>query len=194
MNYLLLKYKDFGKAILERIDLENKCAGQNCDSKYVNEHSVRFNKIFGKGTFPSLDEDICKADLHFFKFLEFQGLEEKEENKDYYYYTTPCQTNLNKESTCPTLLIKSKDFNPTADDIPKLCGVYNSSILYNAKCSDLNKTCLDKVYSNGAYPFEKNEKFFLLNVQLNYPILLTAVIYFSGKFFFKNSENHIPFL
>lgn len=150
------KYKEFGKAVLERIDLENECAGKNCDSKYINEHSVLFDKIFGKGTFPSLDEDICKGNLHFFKFLEFQGLEEKEENKE--YYTTPCQTNLNKESTCPTLLIKSKDFNPTAEDIPNLCGVYNSSILYNAKCSDPNKTCLDNVYSNGAYPFEKNKK------------------------------------
>lgn len=76
------KYKEFGKAILERIDLETECEDKNCDADYVKSHSVLFNAIFGEDTFPDLSDDVCKIETSFFKFLGSEAKLRDQENKD----------------------------------------------------------------------------------------------------------------
>ena len=154
------KYKEFGDAVLERINLENECESKNCDASYVKEHSAKFNKIFGENTFPSFSDDVCKIDNSFSYFLGVPAKAAVEEEESNGYYSTPCRAHLDKEGTCPTILLKTKDFNPTAETFEKMCGVYNASTLYNAKCDDPKIPCIDKeVYSNGNYAFDDKEKF-----------------------------------
>ena len=76
------KYKEFGKAIPERIDLETECEDKNCDADYVKSHSVLFNAIFGEDTFPDLSDDVCKIETSFFKFLGSEAKLRDQENKD----------------------------------------------------------------------------------------------------------------
>ena len=154
------KYKEFGEAVRERINLENECENKNCDESYVKEHSVKFTKLFGEDTFSSFSDDVCKIDNSISYFLGIptkSALEEEEESNG--YYTTPCRAHLDKESICPTILLKTKEFNPTSETFDKLCGVYNASTLYNSNCDDIKKPCIDKeVYSNGNYAFDDKEK------------------------------------
>lgn len=147
INQLLAleKYKEFGKAILEQIDLETECEDKNCDADYVKSHSVLFNAIFGENTFPNLSDDVCKIETSFFKFLGSEAKLRDQENKDPYgYFTKPCRAYLDKEGICPSILVKSDTFNPSLSDFEKLCGVYNESILYNAECTD-KRLCVDSV-------------------------------------------------
>ena len=109
---------------------------------------MKFTKLFGEDTFPSFSDDVCKIDNSFSYFLGIptkSALEEEEESNG--YYTTPCRAHLNKESICPTILLKTKEFNPTSETFDKLCGVYNASTLYNSNCDDIKSHALIRKYT-----------------------------------------------
>ena len=146
------EYKEFGDAVLERIDLEKECANKNCDASTVEKKSQKFTKVFGS-TFPSLSDAECQITAAKKRLIDIFKINKL--NLDN-VYSTPCRTELYKEGTCPATIIKSSTFNPKGSSMEKYCGVKNSSILYDAEGD--TDGYLDSLYSSGPFAFDDKNK------------------------------------
>ena len=148
------EYKDFGEAIKERLYLEKECGNRACSENFINQYSVKFDKLF-KGYFPSLTENVCK----------FESPLDK--NTD--YFTRKCITEMFNMVDCPTIIEEKRDSDGNLpNDFEKYCGKTDDNLYFQQECRNKNgKNCIDELYyTKNKYPFdEMNEKaqFFIDN-------------------------------
>lgn len=71
-------------------------------------------------------------------------------------YGQPCRSEMQQNWRCPSLLLVNQTTPSSVFD--ELCGVKNSSILYNVECSEDSTACLDSIYDHPIYPYD-NPKF-----------------------------------
>lgn len=142
------KYKELGEALKERIELEKKCKYVNCDSDYVKENSVKWNKIFGT-TFPDLNENVCKLSSSFFDI--FKG-------EDTSLNVNPCRAYMYNLGLCPASVYKTNNYFPVIEDFEEFCESYDNEHLLFSQTCDKKGVCLDSLYENPPYAFEDLEK------------------------------------
>ena len=132
------KYKEFGEAIKERIEFENRCKDLNCP-----ETTPKFDKIF-KGYFPSFSDSECA----------FEGIDGILSS-----FSRKCFTNIYNVGECPSVLTTtSANSNPYGDNIEKYCGEKNSNFYYQGECNSDNENCIDNIYSTkGPYVYDNTE-------------------------------------
>lgn len=130
------KYSLFGKAIQERIQMED-----DMDRHNGNIFSALFKDI------PSLDEREC-INPPSNKYKEEMGP----------LYNNPCTCNFHNFLNCPTISMASDSSIRFASKPLEECGKIDPSFLYNVECNSSKMTCLDSIYTQAPYPYEVSDK------------------------------------
>ena len=158
------EYKDFIKALNELIEEEKICGDTNCDQKKIDELTPTYRKIFGD-ILPILSEESCQIKK------EDIGDDGDEDINNMHTWHKPCRTEVYNSLLCPLMLLKDtlNDFdNIDSLSLKLMCGVYNSSLLYDNICdnnyysitkflkfllSENKMRCLNDIYAQAVYPF-----------------------------------------
>ena len=132
------KYKEFGEAIKERIDFENRCKFLNCP-----ETTPKFDNIF-KGYFPTFSDSECL----------YEGIDGFLSS-----FSRKCFTNIYNVGECPSVLTTaSPNSNSYGDYIEENCGEKNPNFYYQGDCNSNNENCIDNIYSTkGPYVYGNTE-------------------------------------
>ena len=130
-------YKELGDAIKERINYENQCRNNYCDTN----KTPLFDRLF-TGYFPTFSDPEC-------------AYEAVNDNKN--TLNRKCFTNIYNIGECPTVLTKSTlspYSNPYGDNVEDYCGQKGPQFYYQGECDSNNQNCLDNIYSQkGPYVY-----------------------------------------
>lgn len=135
------KYNLFNEAIQERLELEKECRNKNCDATFIEEHSKIFSSIFSD--LPSYEDEECRLD---------NSYDSKAKN----VFDKPCRSEMHNQMLCPLMYMVNQ--TTSSKILEELCGMRNSSLLYNEDCKLNPIACLDSIYKYSPYPYE-NPKF-----------------------------------
>lgn len=121
--------KDFAEAIRERIELEKECRDKSCTTLYIENKSIKFNKIF-KDYFPSLTLNECN-------YESTVGGNQNTKNKK-------CMTELFNIVDCPSFVKLSSEQG--AYNIEEFCNKKGDNLYYIGNCNQIKDSkCLDSI-------------------------------------------------
>ena len=142
------KYKELSDALRERMNLEKKCANQQCSEETIKQSSEKFDGLF-KGYFPSLLDKDCQYEP------KIKDIKERK-----------CIANIYDVENCP-IVIEAKKGQESAypdfgkiDNMDEYCNKNDENYYYQKECDgNDNKRCVDEIfYKKGSYPFNVEEK------------------------------------
>lgn len=121
--------KDFAEAIRERIELEKECRDKTCNTLYIENKSIKFNKLF-KDYFPSLTLDECK-------YESTVGGNQNAKNKK-------CMSELFNIVDCPSFVKLSSE--QETYNIESFCNNKGDNLYYIANCGQIKDSkCIDSI-------------------------------------------------
>ena len=145
------EYQKMKKALEELFAVEKECGYQNCPDDKILEMTKTYREVYGDD-FPSLADEDCKLTDEELKAIN--NVKNSSLN-----FTRKCLMNVYNILDCP-ILAYEKDFqhNITNEELKKLCGIFNSSLLYIEE----HQTCKPKTYKEifgwGKFLHEKNKE------------------------------------